>query len=652
MERELVEEWSRLLARRRFGFRPADVAEAVVRNRSILAAGATEKQIVEAEARLGRRLPPSYRRFLRLSNGAYGGHLGLQSEFSSGELAEAEPPAPRSLLPVEEIGLLAFDDPLSVDDVVPYQAPVQLGQSTLHHPTRGDEVSYLVAPWSGAQVSGKRGHAVWSVRIGWVDDPASVLLLNPMVMDGAGEWELVVLQPDDDYRYPSFLTWLEREVEHLRRRQPSMARARERLAEVSPSAPAGIGAAEALIGAEADPGWLVERLEAALSPGVKTVFQEAALRLVEWVDIEYGGNRFAAWVNRMLDDPLYDGVGLAGLVAGSRLGGVPPAAEVLGRGRSGDTPAIGSLPTADLVAAYQAAPDPILASYLEQRAHPLVVEPARVELQALIPQHRGYFRAQTRSEVHHLTGGLTSRQILTLADRHQLPPWSVARGLVRAGFAGEAVGYLERRLAHSGDVDLLYTIAEIDTAPAWEALDRAARSPERRTRLVSLQAAARTRSPLLAPTAAGLIGGAEAESMTALLALEIQPVQEAGDALFEVWQGTSHLGSLRALARRRDHRVLDDCRLLLSDDDESIARVGAETLRDLRHPAAKDAVLAALERARSDDLVAILAHTVTMLHATGAAPALLARAGAAANQQLADLLSRWARQLAGKASDN
>jgi hypothetical protein len=163
--------------------------------------------------------------------------------------------------------------------------------------------------------------------------------------------------------------------------------------------------------------------------------------------------------------------------------------------------------------------------------------------------------------------------------------------------------------------------------------------------MVSLEAAARTGSLLLPPRAAKLIDRQDAEGLTALSALELQPTPLAADALLAAWRDRSHLGALRALARRRDPRIVDDCLLLLGDDEPAISQVGAETVRDLRHPSTTDSLLAALDVAPSDSVVAVVAHTLAMLQAPEAAPSLLVVAERVTNPQLADLLRRWAGQL-------
>jgi hypothetical protein len=650
--RDVVDAWAGLVARDRFGFPPSWVAESVRRTASVLVDGASEAEIVAAETRLGVLLPPSYRQFLAVSNGAYGNQLGLQ----------AGPPAldqgPIALLPVADIGFVAVDDPLAVDAVVQYQAAAPFGQSTLHLPTGGDEVAYLYAPWAEPRTSIKRGHGHWSVRIGRTSEPETVLLLNPMVQDGAGEWELLVIQPEEEFRYRSFGAWLVAMLERERATQQPPGRSRARLARASAANPAAAGAAEHLLDLEPDANWVAARLERAVAPGVRSLFQEMALHLLEWLDLEHGTAFFAAVVNRILTDPLHDDVPLLGQVTDSPLPGLPDPARIAALQRSGDGRRPSRLSTPALAALYQAAPDPVLAGMLDQRACSPLATTARSRLDALVPSDPGYFRAATAAEVDHPPAPpasplhLDEGRILGLGRRHQLPATAVARALVRADHADAAVAHLEAVAAETEEHLLLYTIAEIDTPMAWHALDRAADSRDGAVRIISLEAAARTHSPLLPPRAAAAIDGTDVEHLTALLALEIQPTSAAADALLEAWQRRNHLGALRALARRRDPRVLKDCLLLLADGDPAVRRVGAETVRDLRHPVAREALLAALADGDDDDLVVIVAHALVMMAAFDAVPLLRDRSRRSTSDDLSTLLDRWATQLLERVANN
>lgn len=83
---------------------------------SLLRPPASEADVIAAEQRLGCWLPPSYRRFLAVSNGAYGDLYG-PSRSTAGTEDQAEVPLPGSatpgigFLPVQEVGWLRDVDP-------------------------------------------------------------------------------------------------------------------------------------------------------------------------------------------------------------------------------------------------------------------------------------------------------------------------------------------------------------------------------------------------------------------------------------------------------------------------------------------------------------------------------------------------------------
>lgn len=84
------------------------VAPEIEQRGSVLREPADEEQIAEAEARLGVRLPPSYRAFLLLSNGAHASSIGAELDISGRPLRHG-------LVPVEEVRLAAEADARTVE---------------------------------------------------------------------------------------------------------------------------------------------------------------------------------------------------------------------------------------------------------------------------------------------------------------------------------------------------------------------------------------------------------------------------------------------------------------------------------------------------------------------------------------------------------
>lgn len=161
----LLAEWSAVVEATKFHWRRRDVPDHVLATGGVLVAGARDADVNTVEGRLGLSLPPSYRDFLRYSNGAYGGPLGLETMGSFGP--ESRPTEPTSLLPVELIGPAAVDDPFSIDLATEYFDARPRGQTTLHQSREG-EIAYLAGPLWGPRVDLQRGQTYWSIQIGWV----------------------------------------------------------------------------------------------------------------------------------------------------------------------------------------------------------------------------------------------------------------------------------------------------------------------------------------------------------------------------------------------------------------------------------------------------------------------------------------------------
>ncbi|MDF2143545.1 SMI1/KNR4 family protein [Knoellia sp. p5-6-4] len=85
---------------------------AAARTGSLLRAPATESAVAAAERRLGVHLPPSYRQFLLLSDGAYGDTMGAltTSSYRSGDSGEAW-----GFVPVAEVRPYVEVDPQAVE---------------------------------------------------------------------------------------------------------------------------------------------------------------------------------------------------------------------------------------------------------------------------------------------------------------------------------------------------------------------------------------------------------------------------------------------------------------------------------------------------------------------------------------------------------
>lgn len=217
---ELLKRWDRQILINTVKLSPQHIHPAVRANGSALRPGAEETEIATARQRIGQQLPPSYRAFLSRSNGAFGSRFAQ----TSGD------PGPRYLFDAESVELTrrsSFERAAqyivemggenwpddwgrTASDRVGYQRPEH------------DEALYLKNGTDGANAkdwSFKIGQAMYTVTIGdWGGE--GQLLLNPLVIDGRGEWEVIELHHFSMIRFPSFGEWLTSAVEIMERDDP------------------------------------------------------------------------------------------------------------------------------------------------------------------------------------------------------------------------------------------------------------------------------------------------------------------------------------------------------------------------------------------------------------------------------------------------
>lgn len=155
--------------------------------RSVLRPPAAEDEIAAAEDRLGVRLPPSYREFLLVSDGAYADVWGPV-------LADWHRPGPTGafgFLPVRETGWLRDTDPAIAD--IWAESSDEPGRPT---DTDGAEIW----PWTPMA----RG-----LRIATDHAPGTMCLVP---FDGLEEWQLWIIAKETSETYRSFRSMLEHQV--------------------------------------------------------------------------------------------------------------------------------------------------------------------------------------------------------------------------------------------------------------------------------------------------------------------------------------------------------------------------------------------------------------------------------------------------------
>jgi hypothetical protein len=163
-------------------------------------AGATEAEVAAAEKRLATRLPPSYRAFLKVSNGW---------RFPSVSIFD--------LLPVAKVAWFCEQNQDWIDAYV--------GPSAKSPPISDKE--YFVYGAKQDCIKFRTEYLQRALQVSDVGDSA-VVLLNPKVMTREGEWETWFFANwlPGAFRYRSFAEWLESERRTCRKQLKPLPRAK------------------------------------------------------------------------------------------------------------------------------------------------------------------------------------------------------------------------------------------------------------------------------------------------------------------------------------------------------------------------------------------------------------------------------------------
>ncbi|QHT55503.1 hypothetical protein GXP71_04940 [Cellulomonas sp. H30R-01] len=208
---ELLRTWSRLvLDDVPLGMVPTSVAR---EEGTVLRAPASEDAVLATEDRIGRRLPPSYREFLRISDGAYADLFGATATDADGwwdEWPSDSSVVGIGLLPCEETRWWRDDDPqgarMYADTAADADGPARIV-------TDGADI-WPWAPFADGLVIGR----------GWF--PGTTCLVP---RDGVEEWEVWQIVKETSKAFHSFRSMLEHEVA-IRTPVTSLAEAEEVLA--------------------------------------------------------------------------------------------------------------------------------------------------------------------------------------------------------------------------------------------------------------------------------------------------------------------------------------------------------------------------------------------------------------------------------------
>lgn len=633
---ELVQRWSDLqvaVARQEGEALPFPVRD----TGSTLRGPADPAQIAALEERLGVRLPPSYRTFLEITDGAW-------AQPGWGLAGPAEPPTDPTdpdcpddpsrfgLLGAGQVGWFRDREREYVDiwtgSFLEYG---EYGQDDPAHPAFRRSVAereYLDHDRDQDPVHAKAGHVFYALQVSGDVDGYTVLL-NPLVVDQHGEWEAWDFgsKLPGATRYRSFADLLAADVSALEHRL------------------AGGGAATGL---SLDPDTLLARVADPQTPdedrGRAVYSLAAAGRTQDMVDLLLdlagrGGlatRQAAVAVLGEVDDPRV----LPALVAAA--GDPEPrvrAAVVARLAASLDPEArravvtlltnpdeqdfvisqVRASGTDALCDAWQLTRHPRLLRQLASYGDPRAVGPlAEAIVDPAVPaaEREWLVRYSSRSGDPALVPALV--QASELPDAALQP---IGEALQELGATDDATRVLIRALDDDPFGQVAGELGRLDRADATAALvDAFRRAPSNQL------AQALGGCDDAAARAALLARADDADLHLAVVdGLERMPGDAARDALASLVDRGDLLAA-RALARRRDRRALPLLLQALESEDPDVAFEAADGLRDLRDPAAAEALFATVCVADDPDVAACAAHALVMLRVPETAEALAALA--------------------------
>lgn len=153
-------------------------------------AGAGEADVEALERRLGRRLPPSYRSFLSVTDGFRAAGWGAAEPFESDRYD--------GLLPAAAVTTLAWADPVTV---LSWAVPDASSGRSLFEPE--DVIAFLSLDEETRYEHPPLGHLIHAIAASGPQQHGNVVL-DPLVVDAAGEWEAWRWDGDGCTRFASF----------------------------------------------------------------------------------------------------------------------------------------------------------------------------------------------------------------------------------------------------------------------------------------------------------------------------------------------------------------------------------------------------------------------------------------------------------------
>jgi HEAT repeat protein len=609
---------------------------------SILRPPASEEAIVALEARLGATLPPSYRAFLAITDGAaafpaWGNVVadpGSDPSRATGlrDTATVDWIFNGDRLMVSIVSDLA-EDPADPDDHPLYLARVPereyLLDGIVQHPEGGSE---------------KAGHIRHVLQISTNIDGYATYL-NPLVVDADGEWEAwdYGVKTLGAIRYASFRDLLTADTAQLEARVQAAdamdEAAQFAVLEDDTRPPAErVAAAYGLFGREDSNERIAQAAGAiALDTDVERQTRQSAIRVVGYTRT---GSAITTLAGLVTDPDVFVRMAvIAPLAASSEPLAVTATRTVL-TDPTVEPMAFGGIWLCNdgVWEAWQVRRHPLLLAALARCGDERAVEPLAEALRDpdLPDDERGQLVSSASYRFHddpRLIAGVVAASTFQITHSRV----HTADTLVRLGATDEAIamyrdaaielgvggwGQSESalgRMTESAAGDALLAIVSSNPTPAG--IDALGWHPS--------PAAVDAVEPSLDDPAVRL---------AAIDALERMAIPEATDVLARR-ASTGDVLATRALARMRDRRARAPLLELLASADAAAAFRGADGLRDLRDPAATEPLLAAVDHPDPDVAVCVTHALISM--ASPRTPEALARLAANPDPQARALAAHW-----------
>ena len=601
---------------------------------------ATEADVAALEARIGATLPPSYRAFLAVTNGAdampgWGAVAG-----------EPDSAASTGLRDTAHVDWIRNGD----HGLVSIWSETHEGLMTVpadRNPAFvpfDSEREYLRG---GPEVIGgeKPGHLRYVLEIsssvdGWAT------YLNPLVVDADGEWEAWDFGTKNPgaIRHRSFRALLEADVDGLEHRKAANDRAdaevdrhRRDLADPSRTPEEQVSTARELFWRGSDRPTVVAPMAAiALDPSVDTTLRQTAIQLL-------GYTQEPQAIETLVTLALDPEPRIRASVIGPLVAAPGPRATAAARAMLTDaaTPdfAFGFVYACSgaVFPAWQDTRDRRLLALLARCGDRRVIEPLTAAI--VDPETADHERSHLISQVgmHLRDPELASALVTAAALQTAHARVHTAQTLERMGASGEAIAMLRDtaiELGAEGRGQAEAALGSMKGDGAAEALFSLVRTHPTPAGVAALG----WHPSATAAAAIEALADASDLGLPAADALETMASSEAVEVLARRSAAGDRLAT-RALARMRDPRAFEPLLADLANADTEMALNGADGLRDLRDPRATEALLARAEDP-DPDLAVVATHALVSM-ASPRIPDALDRLATHEDDKARALAARW-----------